>query len=242
MSYRPTIRFHPETKPAARPNYIRIIPNTEILLRDSQTWVPIQIFDMITLRLNSLSSNRTTFHNPPYTALIHDLTFLTSYPITPALIIEIQQFLAGRPPLPRNATRLERVTHSLWHAFDAMHAQFMHLQRQQVARARTRRGHSLIEGPGAYGNVARLPDLITDPGLRRVMNDEALLEGQRRARLVEMEAKEIEEDAQSTSSEGSKGKGKGRGNGKGRLVKESMTSSLASLCTGGRPGKRRRLY
>ncbi|ERF76162.1 hypothetical protein EPUS_01496 [Endocarpon pusillum Z07020] len=139
----PTVAFHPSTNPPAEPTHIHIIPDTEIYLRHSKTWIPVQIFDLITQHLFHVQPTPT----PPYEDLIHTLSFITSYPITGPLISEIQTLLdhhyhhiynssssssSSSTSSEDDKNEKQEDDTDLWRPFDNMHAQWITLQRQHI--------------------------------------------------------------------------------------------------------------
>ncbi len=184
-----TVTFHPSTNPAAEQTDIRIIPNTEIHLRNSKTWIPVQIFDLVTDHLththNPASSPNPT---PPYKDLIHTLSFITSYPITGPLISEIQDLLpilhhSNKKPNPKTETEEEE---DLWRPFDEMHKQWITLQRQRVSAAL--KSDHLIHQNADTMLEARLSRKQPLPAaLREQRNALALLKARLKAKRVEIE-------------------------------------------------------
>lgn len=195
----PTVTFHPSTNPPAEPTHIHIIPDTEIHLRNSKTWIPVQIFDLITQHLSHTRPTPT----PPYKDLIHTLSFITSYPITGPLISEIQTLLdhhhnnysssssSSSSSEDEKEEDAAAAAADLWRPFDAMHAQWIKLQRQRVsaAQAPTR--------PPTKPNTNSLPAAMLPrrqplpARLRADMNASALLEAQTRARQMQEAAVRI---------------------------------------------------
>jgi hypothetical protein len=196
------VNFSPCTNPPASPNHIYIVPNTEIFLRKSKAWIPVQVFDMINLRLSATSNTNSTnqlrflygpsYHTPPYTALLHDLAFITSFPITPEVIAEIQEIRGGLRPPPKNATNIQRKQWECWQVFDEMNAQFIALMRQCVDDEENL--HWQVKG-----DVARLPKTIKRNSQRAAEAMGAQKEARRRAWAMEDEAAEIRLEGQSIS-------------------------------------------
>lgn len=191
-----TVSFHPTTKPPAEPKHkhIQIVGDTEILLRNCQVWIPVQVFDMISLRLSKTSCNVTDQptlpgdpsyqHKPPYADILHDLSFITSFPLTPEVVAEVQEMCDGRPPLPRNATKFQHKQWEAWQDFDEMNASFIALQRQRVDASKKLRDLAQAE-------MTRLPGAIPSPRQRAAAGQRALEEAQSRARYLSAEAVEM---------------------------------------------------
>ena len=191
MSPRRTVSFHPSTYPAADSNYVPIVPGTEIYLRNCQTWIPVQVLDMILLRLLVTSGNpdridysRPSYHNPPYTDLLYDFSFITSFPITSEMVSEVEEMRLGRPPLPAEPTAVQLKQWVLWQDFDKMHEKWINLQRQRVEESKE--GSRL-----AKTTVARIPPPITSASLRAQLNRVAARNARCRAVAMRIEADEI---------------------------------------------------
>ncbi|KAF7505718.1 hypothetical protein GJ744_000484 [Endocarpon pusillum] len=201
----PTVTFHPSTNPPVEPTHIHIIPGTEIHLRNSKTWIPVQIFDLITQHLSHVQAHPTA----PYKDLLHTLSFITSYPITGALISEIQNLLLYHHHHHRNNSRSSSSEDEkdekqddddddLWRPFDDMHAQWISLQRERVSAAQASSSRLRTEADpdnSLPGGPMLPPRQLMPAGLRAEMNAFALREAQTRARRMEEAAVRILLDA-----------------------------------------------
>lgn len=190
MTPKRTVSFHPSTNPSTDHAHIRIIPKTEIQLRNSQTWIPVQIFDLV---IDYLSYPHTQpgvpYPTPPYDDLIHTLSFITSYPITPALISELQGLLNWNSnpthPDPKKKAEEEAAVAELLSPFDVM-CNHWTLQRQRVSTAQ--KLDRLLNQNTDKLLGARLPRKGPTPAPQRELrNGRALGEALRRASEVREE-------------------------------------------------------
>jgi hypothetical protein len=177
---------------------MRIIPKTGIHLPNSQTCIPVQIFDLV---IDHLSYPHThpgvPYPTPPYDDLIHTFSFITSYPITAALISELQDLLNWKNNLTNPEAKMkaeqEVAVAELWGPFDGMHNQGITLQRQRVSAAQ--KLDRLLNQNTATLLGARLPRKApSSPPLRELRNGRALRGAQRRASEVWEEVEEEKED------------------------------------------------
>ncbi len=181
-----TVHFDPSTKPPTDPTHIHLIPSTEIYLRETQTWIPVQIYDLILLHLYA-DTNQA-----PYPNLLATLTALApGIPLTSHIITEIHRMQHDLPPLlpPSTtiATRTQRQQLTLRKSFDAMNAQFTALQRQR-AQQQSEEIAQLAKTAQGSG----LPGTIKDASLRAELNMEALRQAQGRARKLRQEVGGVE--------------------------------------------------
>jgi hypothetical protein len=111
-----------------------------VWLRKCKVFVPAQLFDLINLRLTPTycpnhNCQVSLFHQhvytqPPYTALIHDLAYVNSFPLTLQIIAEIQEMRTGpSAPHPTN-TFQSPMNRSIGPELNAMNLQFIAAQRQ----------------------------------------------------------------------------------------------------------------